>query len=295
LFHELHDMTGKGAEQAFSDRLQTCEGIERVHSLLGCGSFSYVFCCSTSDEANPVAVKVLKTKDFLPGRGREAHFIQGLRHENLVNLLKIVEGDLDYFVLELCSGGSLQDILHTANSTWNDVPLLQRIRAGHDVALALQFLHSQDILHRDVKSGNVFLQTPLVVGENLPTVKLGDLGFARPMSDYDSMTQGVGTMRYMAPEVINSGDYGTKADVFSLGILIHEMLTGLIPFGSRNEASICLAIMDGVRPDLGEVPAAVSEAESGHLLAALEAAWIQDPDDRDAAAETVEKLAGILR
>jgi len=239
----------------------------------------------------------LKTKDFLPGRGREAHFIQGLRHENLVNLLEIVEGDLDYFVLELCSGGSLQDILYpssSAPSKWPDVDPRQRIRAGYDIALALDFLHQQDILHRDVKSGNVFLQTP-IEGDVLPVVKLGDLGFARPMSDYDSMTQGVGTMRYMAPEVIEGGDYGTKADVFSLAILIHEMLTCQIPFGRRNEASICLAIQQGVRPSLEDVPTSVGEKESSHLVQVLEEAWSNEPDDRKNAGETAELLKPLFQ
>lgn len=285
------------ADETFITDLAKCENIAAVHDLLGDGSFGYVFSCSVHGVEEPVAVKVLRSKDVLPGRGRESEFIQGLRHPNLVNVLGIFEDHLHYIVLELCSGGSLQDVIHGPSSVWSShVPLKHRLKAGCDVATALDFLHQQDILHRDIKSGNAFLATPLQVGELLPTVKVGDMGFARPRSDFDVMTQGVGTLRYMAPEVLNSGEYGVQADVFSFGILLHEFLSGVVPYGSRNEAALCLAIMSGHRPPLEEVP--VSEdfdmEHREHLCSIMQACWAEDPDERESAATAAARLEALL-
>ncbi|CAJ1425769.1 unnamed protein product, partial [Effrenium voratum] len=265
-----------------------------VHDLLGTGSFSFVFRCTVHGLDEPVAVKVLKNKDMLPGRGRESEFIQGLRHPNLVNVLGIFEGDVHYVILELCEGGSLQDVIHR-DGLWPTVPLAHRLRAGYDIAAALDFLHQQDILHRDVKSGNAFLLTPLQEGEAIPTVKLGDMGFARPVSDFDMMTQGVGTLRYMAPEVLNSGEYNCQADVFSFGILLHEILSGEIPFGSRNEASLCLLIMGGHRPPEEAIPPDFGDQDRhNQLWAILQACWAEDADERPTAGGAAGLIHGLL-
>lgn len=275
------------------EKLQQSERIQEVHELLGTGSFSYVFCCHVVGIEDQVAVKVLKQKDMLPGRGREAEFIQGLRHPNLVNVLGIVEGTLHYVILELCTGGSLQDVIHEQEEDlWAEMPAVERLRAGYDIASALDYIHQQEILHRDIKSGNAFLHTPIVPGCGCPTVKVGDMGFARPVSEFSGMTQGVGTLRYMAPEVLSSGDYGVSADIFSFGILLHEMLSGSIPFSSKNEAALCLAIMGGQRPPFEEL------LEIGHIgeerlhqaWSILQACWAEDPDTRPTAGQVAEMI-----
>eukprot|EP00913_Durusdinium_trenchii_P015863 g14908.t1 len=210
----------------------------------------------------------------MPRRGRESQFIQDLRHPNLVNVLAIVQDEqLHYVVLELCTGGNLQDVIHKEDSPWESVPSVYRLRGGYDILLALDYIHQQGVLHRDIKSGNAFLHTPIVEGEALPTVKVGDMGFARPLSDYDAMTQGVGTLRYMAPEVLNSGEYNVTADMFSFRN---------IPFQSRNEASLCLAILGGHRPPYEElfVDTSLSEEQIGVVWALMEACWQEDADER---------------
>jgi len=275
------------------ERLQQSERVQEVYELLGTGSFSFVFRCQVDGIEDPVAVKVLKRKDMLPGRGRECEFTQGLRHPNLVNVLGIVEEDiLHYIILELCTGGNLQDVIHGEEELWEEVPAVERLRAGYDIASALDYIHQQDILHRDIKSGNAFLHTPIVPGCGLPTVKVGDLGFARPLSEFDRMTQGVGTLRYMAPEVLHSGEYGVSADIFSFGILLHEILTGNIPFSGKNEAALCLAIMGGHRPPFEELLEIgyVGEERLNQAWAILQACWDEDPDTRPRAGEVGEMI-----
>eukprot|EP00434_Breviolum_minutum_P037421 symbB.v1.2.033178.t1/scaffold4024.1/size46069/2 len=175
------------------------------------------------------------------------------------------------------------------------MPAVERLRAGYDIASALDYIHQQDILHRDIKSGNAFLHTEIVVGQPLPTVKVGDMGFARPLSDFDQMTQGVGTLRYMAPEVLNSGEYGVSADVFSFGILLHEMLSGQVPFGGRNEAALCLAIMGGHRPPFEELLEVgdVGEDALHRLWAILQACWAEDFDSRPTAGEAANMIREV--
>lgn len=278
-------MADPGAELAKS------ENIAAVHHLLGCGCFSYVYCCNIHGRDEHVAVKVFMCKEALPGRGKEAKFFLGLHHPNLVNVLDFSIGEPEYVVLELCSGGSLQDVFYGGSNFWDTVPLHQRAGAVRDVARALDFLHQQDVLHRDVKSGNVFFSTPPVVGEALPPVKLGDFGFARPV-DCSSMTQGVGTLRYMAPEVLMSGNYNTAADVFSLAILMHEILSGKMPYGKRNEASLVLAITEGIRPGLEELPQC---EESHQLFEVLQACWGDDPDERASAGTAADGIESIIQ
>lgn len=285
--------------------LQASGKVHTVDCLLGTGSFSHVFRCTMQDDPETfVAVKALKAKDYLPGRGREAEFIARLRHENLVNMLEILsEPEIDFFVCELCHGGSMQDLLYgNADNPWGHVPLRQRALAGYDIANALQFLHSQEVLHRDVKSGNAFLSTQLDVAIahiEIPRLKLGDMGFARPIDEFDvNMTQGVGTMRYMAPEVISSGDYGVKADAFSLGILMHELLSGKLPYDKRSEASVCMAVMDGIRPDLDDVRcvAGVEDGElTNELIRVLEESWSQDQFARLSCDDMKDQIARILQ
>ncbi|CAK9005180.1 unnamed protein product [Durusdinium trenchii] len=174
---------------------------------------------------------------------------------------------------------AFQDVIHKEDSPWESVPSVYRLRGGYDILLALDYIHQQGVLHRDIKSGNAFLHTPIVEGEALPTVKVGDMGFARPLSDYDAMTQGVGTLRYMAPEVLNSGEYNVTADMFSFSILLHELMSGNIPFQSRNEASLCLAILGGHRPPYEElfVDTSLSEEQIGVVWALMEA-WAASRD-----------------
>lgn len=278
--------------------IKTVPGILKIHALLGVGSFSHVFRCNIEGIEEQVAVKLLG-EDVLPGRGREAHFTAGLEHPNLVRLYRIVEGPPDYLVLELCSAGCLHEFLHSpANrEILQAISPLQRARAGLDIASALEYLHAREIVHRDIKAGNCFLKEAVIAGENLPPVKVGDLGFARPLTSMGtSMTQGIGTVRYMAPEVIDSGNYGVQADVFSLGILLHELLSGQIPYGKRNEASLILSVMDGGRPRLEAVyPKVVPFGpEVPQIIEVMKACWEQDPDTRPPASEVVERLRAII-
>eukprot|EP00404_Azadinium_spinosum_P023126 CAMPEP_0180634302 /NCGR_PEP_ID=MMETSP1037_2-20121125/42054_1 /TAXON_ID=632150 /ORGANISM="Azadinium spinosum, Strain 3D9" /LENGTH=242 /DNA_ID=CAMNT_0022655425 /DNA_START=36 /DNA_END=760 /DNA_ORIENTATION=+ len=132
--------------------LRTMPTIQEVHDLLGFGSFSHVFKCTVEGlSGSPVAVKVLK--NCVPLRSREASILMTMDHPNIVKLLDIIEGPCNALVMEFCAGGSLQSFLHAER--YQDLAavltLRARVCAALDVAHALEYLHSKNTLHRDVK------------------------------------------------------------------------------------------------------------------------------------------------
>jgi len=276
------------------DAVCSMPGILGVHDLLGVGSFGYVYRCTFEGVTEQVAVKVLFQNMLSLEQNREVTLLQELHHPNLVRLLEVVHGSLQGLVLELCAGGSLQELLHGPNAQCllMGLGLQQRVKAALDVASAVEYLHSAGIVHRDVKSGNAFLSQPVAPGAvALPLVKLGDLGLARFVAPTAAMmTQGVGTVRYMAPEVIVSSLYGLAADIFSCGILLHELVTGMLPYGGgkkMNDGVLTMAIMGGQRPPIDAIPG----GDIGTCLKLLlEECWAGDPDRRLSASDLVCRL-----
>ena len=110
----------------------------------------------------------------------------------------------------------------------------------------VQYLHEQGIVHRDLKPANVFIENGLV--------KIGDYGLAKfiSKSQRGGQTESVGTFHYMAPEIGN-GQYGKEIDVYSLGILLFEMITGCVPFDGESPQEIILKHLAS-NPDLSLVP-----------------------------------------
>mmetsp|Transcript_17973 Transcript_17973/g.51060 ORF Transcript_17973/g.51060 Transcript_17973/m.51060 type:complete len:399 (-) Transcript_17973:202-1398(-) len=256
--------------------------IEAVHGRLGAGTFGEVFHCTLKGSEQEVAVKVLhKGSDI--SQKREVELLGQFKHDNLVQFICLLHGPPDALVLELCAGGCLTDVLHGPMAQPAGVAnlgLQPRARAVLDVVVACEYLHSQRIVHRDIKPGNVFLtstvSTPMI---DLPPVKLGDLGLARELDN--QMTKCTGTWRYMAPEVLTSNSYAESADVYSCGLLLYEVLSGKVPFAGLNAMRVVQAVTTGQRPAPRDIngPSAIIEA----LEAVLGACWAQEPLHRPSA------------
>jgi len=154
-------------------------------------------------------------------------------------------------VLEYMSGGDLLDFLDTTRSNRSTTfPWHTKLNVAMNIVNGLVYLHSCDIVHRDLKSRNILLDSNLFA-------KLADFGIAREVSD-ETMTQGIGTYRWTAPEVLNANRYSVAADIYSFGAILSELDTHHIPyFEKRNDAGrvmtaiqiICEVRSGALRPE----------------------------------------------
>eukprot|EP00747_Dinoflagellata_sp_TGD_P185411 gnl/TRDRNA2_/TRDRNA2_41959_c0_seq1.p1 gnl/TRDRNA2_/TRDRNA2_41959_c0~~gnl/TRDRNA2_/TRDRNA2_41959_c0_seq1.p1 ORF type:complete len:402 (-),score=63.57 gnl/TRDRNA2_/TRDRNA2_41959_c0_seq1:123-1274(-) len=288
-------------------------GVREVHNLLGVGSFSHVYSCTIEDVSKlvaPVAGHVplttkasaaVKLLHKAPSKeNREVRLMLELDHPHLVRLLRVVDGPPYGLMLELCTGGTLHDLVHgSGNDSFLSLDSTRRAWPAHDVALALEYLHLKSIVHRDVKSQNCFLSSPpgpidsSSPAEWLPPVKLGDLGCART-TVIDCMTRAVGSVRSMAPEVITGEHYGVHADMFSFAVLLHQLLTGQAPYASPkcSNAALAVAIVRGLRPPLELLP---KDHIGRGIAPLLEGLWCAEPEARPPASTVVRHLDGLLR
>ncbi|XP_026125820.1 serine/threonine-protein kinase ULK1-like isoform X1 [Carassius auratus] len=201
--------------------------------LIGHGAFAVVFKGRNKQKHDfEVAVKCINKKNLAKSQsllGKEIRILKELKHENIVSLLDFQEiSGCVYLVMEYCNGGDLAEYLHSKGSLSEDTirVLLQQL-AG-----AMSVLRSKGIVHRDLKPQNILLSynTGRKSNPNNICIKLADFGFARYLQGNTMAATLCGSPMYMAPEVIMSQSYDAKADLWSVGTIIYQCLTGKAPF-----------------------------------------------------------------
>jgi hypothetical protein len=249
-------------------------GRYRLERLLGQGGMADVFRAVDTTSEEPVAIKLVRSAD--PGLARrlaqEAKALARLDHPGLVRLLDAdVHGDQAFLVMELVEGQTLAARLRRGPLSPARTAMLGRTLSG-----ALAYVHDQGIVHRDVKPGNVLLGPG-------PRVRLADFGIAR-LADASSLTMTgttLGTASYMAPEQLEHHAVGAPADVWSLGVILLESLTGHRVFeGTATEVV--------ARRLAGPVPLPADLPTPWRLL--FEGMLEHDPSRRP----TAEQAAGLL-
>ncbi len=206
------------------------------------GGFGEVY-YALSDAGKEVALKLLQQNLEIELRG--VRQCMNLKHPNLVTIFDIrTDSDGDHWiVMEYVHGKSLDKLIDTYRGP---MPMdeVEDLLAG--MATGLGFLHDRGIVHRDLKPANVFQENGVV--------KIGDVGLAKFIthSKRSAQTESVGTVYYMAPEVAR-GRYGHEVDVYSLGIVLYEMLTGRVPFDGESTAEILMKHLSD-KPDLTPLP-----------------------------------------
>ncbi|XP_041854225.1 serine/threonine-protein kinase ULK1a isoform X2 [Melanotaenia boesemani] len=201
--------------------------------LIGHGAFAVVFKGRHKEKRDwEVAVKCINKKNIAKSQsllGKEIKILKELRHENIVRLLDYQEiGGCVYLVMEYCNGSDLAEYLHSKGTLSEDTirVFLQQI------AQAMKVLQSKGILHRDLKPQNILLCQP--EGRRSSSIntiiKIADFGFARHLQTNTMAATLCGSPMYMAPEVIMSQNYDAKADLWSIGTIVYQCLTGKAPF-----------------------------------------------------------------
>jgi serine/threonine protein kinase len=195
---------------------------------LGEGSFSKVY-SGYVQRQEPVAIKKIMLDKVEKAKSKsnleeEIRIMRTLKHNNIVNLLDVVthEGQI-YLIIEHCSDGDLKRYLRKRPMKEKHVLYYQK-----QLMEGLQYLKSRNIMHRDLKPQNLLLT------DNKRILKISDFGFAKTLNSDESMNETMcGTPYYMAPEIMHNQTYNAKADLWSVGIIMYEMLYALYPFGEH--------------------------------------------------------------
>ncbi|GAB4822994.1 hypothetical protein N2152v2_010040 [Parachlorella kessleri] len=216
------------------EKLEFCTNPAGTLQSLGAGSFGTVY-KALLDGVQPLAVKTVTLGDDLKVHEaflREASILWQLRHPNIVGLSGVsIQGDKGYLLMELMEGGSLQARLNQEARDGSGERMFGWYRSGKQVALniarGLHYLHSMNATHFDLKSGNVLLTLER-------TAKVADVGLSRVMScTHHSLSCDTGgppgTLAYMAPELMLGTKCTQSVDIFSLGVLLHEICSGIHP------------------------------------------------------------------
>ena len=209
---------------------------------IGRGGFGEVY-YALSDGGKEVALKLVRGNLDIELRGMSQCL--NFKHPNLVSLFDMrtdAQGD-HWVVMEYVSGKSLEIVL---DENPKGLPLAEVEEWLAGIAAGTAFLHDRGIVHRDLKPANVFRENGVV--------KIGDVGLSKFItpSRRSAQTESVGTVYYMAPEVAR-GKYGSELDVYSLGVMLYEMLTGHVPFTGESTGEILMKHLTEP-PDLEKIP-----------------------------------------
>ncbi|WP_461091844.1 serine/threonine protein kinase [Spirosoma gilvum] len=212
----------------------------RVESLLGEGGMGTVYQAIDTHLERPVAVKMLHTHlvsqtSFMERFRNEALILARLNHPNIAVVYNFLQDGSDYFMaMEFVEGDSLEALIRKAGALSATVAA-EIVRQGLE---GLSHAHRKGILHRDIKPANLML-TPE------GTVKLMDFGIARVIGNQrlTQVNRIVGTLEYMAPELVQGEAPSAASDIYAMGILLYELLSGKLPFASRTDYALMQAIV----------------------------------------------------
>ena len=251
----------------------TLNGRYRLEARIGTGGMSSVYRALDETLERPVAIKLMNREiatdsDQLERFRREARAVAQLSHPHIVGVIDYGEDQgRPYIVLEYVEGETLKDRIRRCGR----LPVPEAVAYAIEIARALGCAHAHHIVHRDVKPQNVLI-------DEEGSAKVTDFGIARSLDDDGLTADGrvLGTTDYVSPEQALGHDVTGQSDLYSLGIVLYEMLTGGVPFRGENQVAVA---MKHVREELPDVQALRPEV-SASLAAVIDRATAKDLHER---------------
>jgi eukaryotic-like serine/threonine-protein kinase len=265
---------------AVADPGSLFDGRYRILRKIGAGGMANVYLAEDQELGRRVAIKILNERhanddQFVERFRREAKNAAALSHPNIVSIYDRGEAEGTYYIaMEYLDGRSLKELIVTRG----DAPVPVAVEYARQILSALRFAHRHGIVHRDIKPHNV-----LVNAEG--AVKVTDFGIAR--AGASQMTEAgsiVGTAQYLSPEQARGGDVDQRSDLYSLGVVLYELLTGTVPFTGDTPVEIAMKHLS----QTPEPPSKLRPDVPRELDMVVMRALAKDPADRYQTAEEME-------
>lgn len=274
-----------------------------ILNLLGSGGMGHVYLARDEVLGRDVALKVLKEpytddEEFVERFRREARNAAALSHPNIVPVYDggKAEDGTPYIAMEYMAGGTLGESIEREGR----LDAREAAAIAIQIAQALREAHRRGVVHRDVKPHNIFLAEYPASSSAAPdgissgAVKVGDFGIARA-TEATTMTDSslmLGTPRYLSPEQAKGEPVGPRSDLYSLGVVLYQMLTGRVPFDDEDPIAITIKHVSEPPPSPKETNPGIPEEMNALVLRLLS----KDPEDRHGdAAELIRDLKEVRR
>ncbi|MCP1143998.1 Stk1 family PASTA domain-containing Ser/Thr kinase [Lysinibacillus endophyticus] len=260
----------------------------KILQLIGGGGMSNVYLAHDIILNREVAVKILRydasnEEEFHRRFQREALSATSLLHPNIVSIYDVGEdGDMHYIVMEYVKGKTLKQYINEFSplSPSRSVQIMKQLTS------AIAHAHENQIIHRDIKPQNILMDQD-------GNIKVTDFGIATSLSatSYTKTNSVIGTVHYLSPEQARGGSATKKSDIYALGIVLYELLTGELPFSGESAVSIALKHLQTETPSLRAFDASIPQSLENVVLKAT----AKNPDHRYASVEEMgEDLRTVL-
>ncbi len=246
-----------------------------IKEVIGIGGMAVVYKARSPRLNRLVAIKILKDdysrdKDFRRRFHAESQAVAMLSHPNIVSVYDVSSGEADYIVMELIDGISLKQYMEKKGVlNWKET-----LHFAIQICKALEHAHSRGLVHRDIKPHNIMV---LKNG----SIKVTDFGIARVMSKSNTLTkEALGSVHYISPEQAKGGRVDDRSDLYSLGTVMYEMITGRPPYDGESPVAVAIQHINGG----ARMPSTLNPNIPGGLEQIIMKAMAHEPADRYASA-----------
>jgi Serine/threonine protein kinase len=256
------------------------DGRYKIIKKLGTGGMATVYLAEDQELGRRIAIKILNSKhaadqQFVERFRREASSAAGLSHPNIVQIYDRGNAEGTYYIaMELIDGRSLKELVIQRGPS----PILVAVNYGRQILAALRFAHRNGVVHRDIKPHNVLV-------DDEGRIKVTDFGIARAgASEMTEVGSIIGTAQYLSPEQARGAPVDDRSDLYSVGVLLYELLTGEVPYSGDTPVEIAMKHLSAI-PE----PPSVKRPEIPPALdAVVLRALAKSPDDRYQSAEEMD-------